>query len=75
MIPIYKEVLLNRWDKEARFNQGTMVKLCWEMWEIDWWDADIWTKLATDVCSKKKVFNIHDYDEFLNGFVEANENP
>ena len=66
---------MERWEREARWNQKTMSMLCKEMRKLDWFDEEIWTKMATDVCSKKKVYKLHWYHDFLNGFVEANENP
>jgi len=57
----YKKVLIRTWRSEVMMNQRIIFGLADEFMKIQYYDEELWLKLAETSLQKKKINNTHDF--------------
>lgn len=71
----YKPVILQKWDDEVVYHQRMLYKMVKEFDNLEFYDVELWLKIAETVLHKKKINNLHFFDEFFRCFSKLNADP
>ena len=52
-----------------------LFKLAKELDHLEYYDEELWTKLAETVSQKKRINNIYFFDQFFKTFTKLNTDP
>jgi hypothetical protein len=55
----FKKVLLDKWKSEVVYNQRVLFGLAEEFLNIQYYDKELWLKIAETAIGKKKINNSH----------------
>lgn len=75
MDEVYKKYILEKWTRDATYNQRFAYELMQEMDFLEYYDVDIWMKLHDDILHKKKINNLHYYKAYYENFTKCNNDP
>jgi len=69
----FKPVLLKKWRREVMMNQRTLFGLADEFIHIQYYDQELWSKIAETTLQKKKINNTHDFKIIHSSLCFLNE--
>jgi len=68
----FKKVLLANWNEEVEYHQKVLQGLANELADLEWYDEEVWTKIVTTACQKKKIQNLHIFVDLHKHMVMLN---
>lgn len=71
----WKGVLLRTWKSQIMMNQRVLFGLAEEFAHIQYWDEELWLKIAETAIGKKKINNTHYFHSGYRGLCLINEQP
>lgn len=71
----FKAVLLRLWNAEVVYHQRLLVGLATELFELRWFDEEIWEKVIDTATNKKGIQNMYFFMDLHRIFEALNNDP
>lgn len=71
----FKKVILDKWDSEVVYHQRVLANLAGELYNLQWFDEDVWMKIIKTSIHKERIQNQYFFIDMHRAFKGINENP